>query len=140
MADPTFSQVSSCLLWVGNSPLCNNDSTVGLQISSSFVRAHDAISIIAIVSPSSCIINKPMQPVFDGIAIFPQAIFSGYIGQCSIIFEAYFHDSPNTKAANSHSATTEIRVIASNMELIKQLNTGPLVAGFTYDFSGIDVK
>ncbi len=80
-----------------------------------------------------------MQPVFDGIAIFPQAIFSGYIGQCSIIFEAYFHDSPNTKAANSHSTTTGIRVIASAMELVRQLYTGPLIAGVKYDFSGIDV-
>jgi hypothetical protein len=110
--------------------------SVGLKIGSEFVRVHDTISIIAKVSPQNCIINDAMKPVLNGVATFTQAIFTGYIGQCSITFEAFFHDSSNTKATYQQSIATTIKVIASHMTVVEKLPSGTLEGGSPYNFKG----
>ncbi len=109
--------------------------SVGLKIGSEFVRVHDTISIIAKVSPQNCIINDAMKPVLNGVATFSQAIFNGYIGQCNITFEAFFHDIANTKATYQQSLSTTITVIASHMTVVEKLPS-VLNAGSPYNFAG----
>jgi hypothetical protein len=79
-----------------------------------------------------------MKPVLNGVATFSQAIFTGYIGQCSITFEAFFHDTSNSKATNQQSIATTIRVIASHMIVVEKLPSGTLTAGSPYNFAGIN--
>ncbi len=115
---------------------CRNKSSVGLKIGSNFVRVHDAISIIAKIDPPSCAINQPMQPVINGVATFSQAIFSGFVGQCIMHFEAHFHENLNPMASNQPSANIQIRVIATAMLIQRQLPAQTLVGGTVYSFSG----
>ena len=119
--------------------ICNK-SSVGLNIGSEFVRVHDNISITAVISPEFCIVNQPMQPLLNGIASFAQAIFSGFIGQCTIHFRAYFHDSSNTPAALEQSLNTTIRVIASSMAIGTKLQQETLIGGNQYSFTGNEMN
>jgi hypothetical protein len=117
-----------------------NQSSVGLKIGSEFVRVHDNISIIAVISPELCIVNQPMQPLLNGIASFAHVVFSGFIGQCTIHFKAYFHDSSNIPAAHEQSLNTTIRVIASSMTLGTKLQQEELVGGKQYSFTSNSKK
>ncbi len=92
------------------------------------------------VSPELCILHEPMQPLLNGIASFSQAIFSGFIGQCTINFGAYFHDSPNSPAAQQQSVNILIRVIATSMNIGKKLQLGSIIGGNEYSFSGEKLK
>jgi hypothetical protein len=117
-----------------------NQTSVGLNIGSEFIRVHDKISIIAVISPELCIVNQPMQPLLNGIASFANVVFSGFIGQCTINFKAYFHDSSNTPAAHEQSLNTTIRVIASSMTMGTKLQQEELVGGNQYSFTGNSMK
>jgi hypothetical protein len=93
-----------------------------------------------VISPELCIVNQPMQPLLNGIASFSRAVFSGYIGQCTINFRAYFHDSSNTQAALEQSLNTTIRVIASSMTIGTKLQQETLNGGNAYSFTGNSMK
>jgi hypothetical protein len=116
--------------------LCHNLLSVGIKVGSDFIRAHDAISIITEISPSSCIINQHMQPLLNGIATFSQTTFSGYIGVCSMQFKAYFNDIPNNLASYQQSEPYEFRLIATKMVMKMPLPQTTLVAGAQYSFTG----
>ena len=119
--------------------LCPNESSVGLKIGSNFVRVHDAISITAKIDPPSCTINQPMQPVINGVATFSQAIFSGFVGQCIMHFEARFHENLNPMASDQPSANIVIRVIATAMLIQRQLPAQILVGETAYSFTGWNI-
>jgi hypothetical protein len=76
-----------------------------------------------------------MQPVLNGIANFSQASFTGFIGRCSMHFEARFHESMNPMASNE-SEVKMIQVIATTMKIQRQLPMGTLIGGRAYSFSG----
>jgi len=112
-------------------------SSVGFKIGSNFVRVHNPASITAVMSPSNCILDQPMQPFSNGIATFSQAIFTGHIGECTMQFQVQFDESTNPAASSQNGPTTTIQVISSSMIIKRPLQNGPLVAGSPYTFAGM---
>jgi hypothetical protein len=80
-----------------------------------------------------------MQPVINGVATFSQAIFSGFVGQCIMHFEARFHENLNPMASNQTSANIFIRVIATAMLIQRQLPAQILVGETAYSFTGWNI-
>jgi hypothetical protein len=77
-----------------------------------------------------------MQPLVNGIAKFSQAVFTGFVGRCSMKFEARFHENQNPMASDQQSEVAVISVIAETMTVQSHLPLGNLIGGHEYSFSG----
>ena len=113
-------------------------AAVEFKIGSAVVTEHDAMTVMATVTPAACVMSgNSVQSASSGVATYSSVTFTGYIGVCTLTFVGKFTSTDTPASTNQLPAAVVRTVIASSMVIGTALPATPLVGGTGYTFTGV---
>ena len=110
--------------------------SVEFKIGSDRVTLHEPLTITSSSNPNQCLSSITSSSASQGVAVFSNVQFSGFVGWCTFQFVAYFNGVGNPSANSGAAPSEQRRLIASDIAIITPLPSTSLVGGSSYFFSG----
>lgn len=98
---------------------------------------HEALTITSSATPPDCLSSVTSSSASQGVVVFSNVHFSGFIGWCTFVFHAYFNAVGNPSANAGSDPSVQKLLIAEIISVISPLPTHSLVGGSSYFFSGL---